>query len=140
MQGNIKRLRVVAGPNGSGKSSVVFHILQNYYCGHFVNADELNKQLKDSHIIDLSKSFNINTSKDTFDNYLEGKGRSWLEKAQDENTAINISLRNNTLIVPGSPGAYDAAIAADFIRYQLLGNNHTFTFETVLSDVRKINF
>lgn len=140
MQGNIKRLRVLAGPNGSGKSSVVFHILQNYYCGYFVNADELHKQLVECHIVDLLSSFSINTTKDAFDNYLKGQGKSWLEKAETENATIDVSFKDNALIVPESPGAYDAAITADFIRYQLLSNNNTFTFETVLSDLRKINF
>lgn len=140
MQGNIKRLRVIAGPNGSGKSSVVFHILENYYCGHFINADELNKQLTNFHVIDLSTSFGINTTKDTFDSYLKGQGESWLEKAQRENAEINVSFKDNTLTAGKVPGAYDAAIVADFIRYQLLKNNNTFTFETVLSDARKINY
>lgn len=140
MQGNIKRLRVLAGPNGSGKSSVVFHVLQNYYCGYFINADEINKQLTDFHVIDLLTSFGINTIRDAFDSYMRREGASWLEKAQSENAAINVSFKDNTLIVPEAPGGYDAAIAADFIRYQLLKNNNTFTFETVLSDARKINF
>lgn len=140
MQGNTKRLRVIAGPNGSGKSSVVFHILQNYYCGHFINADELNEQLTHYHIIDLTQSFGINSSKDAFNNYLKHQGESWLEKAKSENVTIKVSFKDNTLIVPEAPGGYDAAIAADFIRYQLLKSDKTFTFETVLSDARKINF
>ena len=39
-----KRLRVIAGPNGSGKSTVIQTIKSNYYCGPYVNADDIQNE------------------------------------------------------------------------------------------------
>lgn len=50
----------------------------------------------------------------------------------------SFSLINNLIV--DNPNAYDAAIAADYVRYQLLDANSTFTFETVLSHSSKIDF
>ncbi len=40
------RVRIYAGPNGSGKSSLYKVISKEYISGLFVNADEIEKQLK----------------------------------------------------------------------------------------------
>ena len=53
MQGK-KRLRVFAGPNGSGKSTLFNVFKKNFNPGYFVNADELEKLLNNSGLIDLS--------------------------------------------------------------------------------------
>jgi len=78
---------------------------------------------------------------ETFSKYLSNEGKSWLDKAESEKLSINISLSENNLLISNSQftGKYDAAIAADFVRYQLLMQNSTFTFETVLSHPSKLN-
>ena len=43
-------------------------------------------------------------------------------------------------MVEDKPSPYDAALAADFVRYRLLAKGETFTFETVLSHPSKIDF
>jgi len=48
------RVRIYAGPNGSGKSSLYKEISKEYKSGIFVNADEIEKQLKTVGIIDLT--------------------------------------------------------------------------------------
>jgi predicted ABC-type ATPase len=68
----------------------------------------------------------------------------WLfcQKATKENTPINIYFSDNNIVIKEghSTAIYDAAIVADFIRLELLAQNNTFTFETVLSHPSKLDF
>lgn len=73
-------------------------------------------------------------------NYLNGEGNSWLDKAKNEGSLINLTAEENILLVKGVPNPYDAALAADFIRHELLNKDGTFTSETVLSHTSKIEF
>ena len=54
MQKN-KRLRIFAGPNGSGKSTLFKEFKTLYNPGNFINADELEKSLSNSGLIDLTE-------------------------------------------------------------------------------------
>lgn len=137
-----KRLRVLAGPNGSGKSTVVQQVRSNYYCGPYVNADEIQQTLNQKRILNLSSNYGLETKEESFQRYLTIEGASWTEKANKEKSAINLHYEDNNLLVKEgqTAGPYDAAIAADFIRFNLLANNVTFTFETVLSHPSKLNF
>ena len=47
------RLRVFAGPNGSGKSTI-HEILRPEWIGVYVNADEIEKQLRQHGALDLN--------------------------------------------------------------------------------------
>ena len=51
-----KRLRILAGPNGSGKSSVYAALKNNVHLnwGVFVNADEIEKQLREQQYLDVT--------------------------------------------------------------------------------------
>jgi predicted ABC-type ATPase len=137
-----KRLRILAGPNGSGKSTIVKKIRSSYYCGFFVNADEIQQTLDAKKVLNLNAEYGLTIPSETYHRYLLHEGKSWLEKAEAEKSPINISFSENNLLIGNShpTGKYDAAIAADFIRFQLLLQNNTFTFETVLSHSSKINF
>lgn len=137
-----KRLRIIAGPNGSGKSTIVRKIRSKYYCGYFVNADEIQSALETKKVLNLNAEFGLNLTREPFDQYLREEGQSWLNKANIENSPVYLAFSNNNLVVVGgvSPGRYDAAIAADFIRFQLLKQGDTFTFETVLSHDSKLGF
>src|SRR5882724_4989448 len=118
MPGKNKRLRILAGPNGSGKSTIVKKIRSNYYCGYFVNADEIQLALDAKKVLNLSAEYGLETSLADFEWYLRRNGRSWLEKAEKEASPVNLSLVENNLIIKDGfdTGRYDAAIAADFIR------------------------
>lgn len=130
----------MAGPNGSGKSTILQAVRNNFYSGPFVNADEIEKALKEKGVINLPAQFNIKISDQEFSNFLETTGKSWVQKATDENTAVSIHSAEGMLIVKDTVSPYDAALAADFIRHRLLLIEETFTFETVLSHPSKINF
>jgi len=137
-----KRLRVIAGPNGSGKSTVVQQIKSNYYCGPYVNADEIQQKLDESRVLNLSANYGLSTTTENFERYLSGEGTSWIDKASKEHSIINLRYADNNLFIEEgqTAGPYDAAIAADFIRLTLLSQNNTFTFETVLSHPSKVSF
>lgn len=137
-----KRLRILAGPNGSGKSTIVKKIRSSYYCGYFVNADEIHKTLDEKKVLNLSSNYGLEITSESFDKYLSLEGKSWYEKASKENTPINIYFSDNNIVLKEDqlPAVYDAAIVADFIRLELLAQNNTFTFETVLSHPSKLDF
>jgi predicted ABC-type ATPase len=137
-----KRLRILAGPNGSGKSTIVKKIKSSYYCGYFVNADEIQLILDDKKVLNLSSNYGLEVHPENFEKYLSSEGKSWQEKAAKENTPINIYFSDNNIVVKEgqSTAFYDAAIVADFIRLELLAQNNTFTFETVLSHPSKLDF
>jgi predicted ABC-type ATPase len=89
-----------------------------------------------------SRKSGANITAAIMSNYLNGEGKSWRDKAKAETSPVCLAFSDNNLVITGndSPGPYDAAIDADFIRFQLLNENDTFTFETVLSHPSKLSF
>jgi predicted ABC-type ATPase len=142
MPGKSRRLRIMAGPNGSGKSTIVKRIRSTYYCGPYVNADEIQQAFDIKKVLNLNAEYGLEVSGEAFEIYLQHEGASWLAKANQDKTPIHLSFTENNFVV-GSDikiGRYDAAIAADFIRHELLKTEQTFTFETVLSHSSKLGF
>ena len=135
-----KRVRIMAGPNGSGKSTVLKAVYSQFYSGLFVNADELEKSFKSTGFVNLLSDYNLEVNNNAFADFLKGPGRSWISKAKKEKSNISLHFSDGILSVRNKPTSYDAAIAADFIRYTLVEKNETFTFETVLSHSSKIDF
>ncbi len=85
-----KRLRILAGPNGSGKSTIVKKIRSSYYCGFFVNADEIQQTLDAKKVLNLNAEYGLEVSLELFNQYLLREGKSWLEKATKEKSLANI--------------------------------------------------
>ena len=129
-----RRLRILAGPNGSGKSTIVKKIRNRYYCGYFVNADEIQVILDEKKVLNLNSNYGLGVHPESFEKYLSLEGKSWQEKAAKEKTPINIYFSDNNIVIKEgqSTAIYDAAIVADFIRLELLAQNNTFTFEQFL--------
>jgi len=135
-----KRIRIFAGPNGSGKSTLYPKIKKEYNLrfGYYINADEIYVYLKNSGFI-KSSDFGIRASKNGFKRFYDKSGwnkyvkeRSYLKKWIFKNGKI-IVLRNKLKL-------YDPAVLADYIRYILMKKGETFTFETVMSHISKIDF
>jgi predicted ABC-type ATPase len=133
------RLRMFAGPNGSGKSTMK-SVLQPELLGHYVNADDIEKEIKKNAWLDL-RSYDIKCSKSELIEFY--KQSTLLAKSvfYDEITLVGfdenkycISFHNIEI------NSYWAAVTADFIRYQLLKKRQSFTFETVMSSPDKIVF
>jgi predicted ABC-type ATPase len=92
--------------------------------------------------LNLSSNYGLEVHPESFEKYLSSEGKSWQEKAAKENTPINIYFSDNNIVIKEgrSTAVYDAAIVADFIRLELLAQNNTFTFETVLSHPSNLEF
>lgn len=134
-----KRLRVFAGPNGSGKSTLFDEFKKKYDPGYFINADELEKQLNNSGLIDLHSIGLRATAKDlaTFSKTKEAK--TLLAKANLEGHVVKIEIRENFIVDKAKDThSYEASFAAAFIRGLLYQNNKSFSFETVMSHGSKI--
>lgn len=130
----------MAGPNGSGKSTILHEVRKSFFSGPFVNADEIEKSLKEKRVINLPSLYDLEIEEKAFSRFLLNEGKSWIEKAKAEKSSISITSLDGILVVNEEPSAYDAALAADFIRLQLLQKGETYTFESVLSHPSKINF
>lgn len=131
----------MAGPNGSGKSTVLAEVRKNYQSGPFVNADEIEKAFREKGILNLPAIYNnLEIQDKAFEQFLNTTGKSWVEKAAKENSAVSISSKDGMLVTGVNTSPYDAALAADFIRHCLMEKGVTFTFETVLSHPSKVDF
>ena len=130
----------MAGPNGSGKSTILQEVRKTFYSGPFVNADEIEKSFNEKRLVNLPAVYDLTVNDDSFTTFIKGQGSTWLQKAVKEDSRISITCSEGILLVKDKPSPYDAALAADFIRHQLLMKGDTFTFETVLSHPSKIDF
>ncbi|MCC6726454.1 MAG: zeta toxin family protein [Saprospiraceae bacterium] len=136
----VKRLRVFAGPNGSGKSTLVRFITSNFHIpfGYFVNADNIEKELKETGEFDFS-ACDIQVTLRGFDDFVNQS--TFNEKTEAPLWNVPPIISNNRLCIDrGNINSYHAALIADFIRKSLLENGTSFTFESVLSDARKLDF
>lgn len=136
------RLRVLAGPNGSGKTTILRE-LRPEWVGAFVNADEIERELRGSAgTLDLAAQ-GISGRPSTVLRRLEGLirqsefARKLGMHALLGHMSIDRSLR---LQVPEPHNSYVASVLADAIRWELLHEGQTFTFESVMSSGDKIEF
>jgi predicted ABC-type ATPase len=138
MQKN-KRLRIFAGPNGSGKSTLFKEFKTLYNPGYFINADELEKSLSNSGLIDLTEIGLKATQKD-LENFKKTKtAKSLITKASEEGKSIDIEVKENYIVDKAkNTHSYEASFAASFIRDLLYKNSKSFSFETVMSHSSKL--
>jgi len=123
----MKRLRLFAGPNGSGKSTLK-DILSEKLLGIYINSDEIEKELKKG--LDLSK-FKIKITKSEIINFFKENEKFYKIE--------NFNLDNSILKIE-NPNSYIASILSSFIRYKLLDSSDSFTFESVMSSIDKVDF
>ncbi len=134
-----KRLRIFAGPNGSGKSTILGLIDTKYNVGSYINADEIEKKLNADNYIQLSDYGIRNFDNSKFDQFI--KQHSIIAKAKSEGYPIDIAIEGNRIINPNAEThSYEAALLADFLRYELLSQDKKMTFETVMSHPSKLDF
>lgn len=133
---------MLAGPNGSGKSTIQTE-LKPQWIGVFINADEIERALKESEgRLDLAR-LGITAEPAPVLGRLEQhiRGSAFAGKlglhALLGRMAVDPSL---TLQVPGPFNSYLASVLADAIRRELLHEGKTFTFETVMSSRDKVDF
>jgi predicted ABC-type ATPase len=135
---HIKRLRLFAGPNGSGKTTILERIPKKLNFGYIVNADDIEKALIENQHFPLD-SQNITTSSEILQNYIRNEGFS-LRKIADHSFLDHITVTDNSIVIPAQfINSYIAADIAGFLRIKHIENNHTFTFESVLSHPSKLD-
>jgi hypothetical protein len=67
-------------------------------------------------------TFGITGTELNFQKYMIVSGKAWADKARDEGSDITLAFDNNNLLIGETFSLrYDAALAADFIRFELLG-------------------
>jgi predicted ABC-type ATPase len=135
-----KRMRVFAGPNGSGKTTIInsLHFEKKIPFGVYVNADDIENQLILSHSVSFD-AYQLSVSNNQIEHFFRSSTFSPVKRNETE-IWKKLSVIDNILQVKSLVDSYLAADIAEFIRQQLLINDCSFTFETVMSHQSKIEF
>ena len=134
---NTPRLRMFAGPNGSGKSTLNT-VISEALLGVYVNPDEIEKELKQSGLLNLS-SYKVASDEDAVISFFNA--HPLLQKEGMNDTVSFLKFFDNTIsFYDMEVNAYHASVCADFIRHALLKEKISFTFETVMSSMDKVTF
>lgn len=137
------RIRMFAGPNGSGKSTMISG-LDSRLSKLFLNADNLERDLKTKPVLDLSQ-FDIRIDAVKLVDYLSKATRPLTNADGTGNKGpllcvppvIDESLVD---LIGNIIDSYLAARILDYIRKELLALKVGFTFETVMSHESKVKF
>ena len=133
------RIRMFAGPNGSGKSTIKDYLLPRHI-GAYLNADELEKQLTLNHHFSLAE-FHESLDNQQLINFLKSKKRQVNHKIIPLLSTDPIILDNRNIAFEVQEiDSYLAARIIDFIRIKFIELKMSFTFETVMSHVSKVEF
>ncbi|CAA9203034.1 MULTISPECIES: zeta toxin family protein [Flavobacterium] len=134
-----KKIRVFAGPNGSGKSTLQKELSKTYFSEIFINADEIERKLKDFKLIDLN-DFGIIGSEESLAEFSNlPDSISLIEKASADNHKINITISENCIVDHStSKHTYEGSFIASYIRHLMIRQNKSFVFESVFSHPSKI--
>lgn len=136
-----KRLRVFAGPNGSGKSTLFTTIseLKQFHIGHFINSDEIEKEIASKGFINI-EDFDLHLTQADLDEFKrEPNTKSLIEKATLEGQHIDIEIRENVIIDKSrKTHSYEASLITAFLRKHLLEKGVSYSFESVMSHPSKL--
>src|ERR1700744_4427288 len=134
------KVRIIIGPNGSGKSTI-FSVLKNNYLlnmGAFINADEIEKSFKTKNVLVFNLK-NVSIEENILKNFL--LTHSLNTKFDFRKSVSSLSVNKNSILLDGTlSNSYISAAIADYLRELCLENKQIFSFESVFSDERKINF
>lgn len=133
------RIRMFAGPNGSGKSTVKEYLLP-HHIGAYLNADELEQSLYTTHQLDLISYHPALKAQNLID-FLKQKKRpqagQWFPLLKLE----PLILADGQIQFDVSEiDSYLCARIIDYIRLEFLRLKISFTFETVMSHISKVEF
>ena len=133
------RIRMFAGPNGSGKSTVKEYLLP-HHIGAYLNADELEQNLKHSHQLDLMAYHPALKVQELID-FLKQKKRPNAGQLLALLKSEPVLLENGNIQFDASEiDSYLCARIIDYIRLEFLRLKISFTFETVMSHISKVEF
>jgi predicted ABC-type ATPase len=121
-----------AGPNGSGKTTLKSY-LQDINFGRYVNPDEIEREVRDSGVLDL-RQFGVRPS-------MEEVTEFFSKSTLSPDAERRIRLKGSHLDFREMPvDSYVASAIADFLRQCLIRSKLSFTFETVMSHPGKLEF
>ena len=126
------RFRLFAGPNGSGKSTL-YLVIPSYLLTNYINADDIEKQLREYGSLVLPFTTEGSQSLSVF----AANQRGGFGSIKDEDF-----ISEGTLIkwLVSDINSYQAATISDWLRQQCLENGISFCSETVLSHSSKADF
>ncbi|MEN9489786.1 MAG: hypothetical protein RJA63_235 [Pseudomonadota bacterium] len=137
MSSPVLRVRMFAGPNGSGKSTLKDD-LPAMGLGVYINADEIEKQIRAQGMLNLSE-FELTATHEELRTFLANS--TLLAKYGLLGEAAKLVLVGDEVrFGEVAPNSYFASVLADFIRHKLLDAKLSFTFETVMSYPDKVEF
>ena len=133
------RIRMFAGPNGSGKSTVKEYLLP-HHIGAYLNADELEQMLNTTHQLNLMVYHSALKAQDLID-FLKQKKRPQIGHFIPLLKLDPILLDDYNIQFDQSEiDSYLCARIIDYIRLEFLRLKISFTFETVMSHISKVEF
>ena len=138
MSNKVHRLRMIAGPNGSGKSTLMDLLKTVVNTGIYINPDDIEASLVKKPILHFI-DFGFKTTPEQFIDFVYEKSTIGSDLFKSKIVKA-VSIQNNVLVInPGLVNSYASSLLADFLRTQLLKNNISFTFETVMSHSSKVD-
>jgi predicted ABC-type ATPase len=123
------RIRMFAGPNGSGKSTLK-NVLSDELIGIYINADEIESEIRESGQLKLNRFELSDDAADLRAAILSNRRLEDLEIDEPKNNSLCFSLTDQH--------AYLASVISEEIRSLLFKKRLSFTFETVMSHVSKV--
>lgn len=134
------KARIIAGPNGSGKSTLVSVMMHGnkINMGFFINADEIEKQLNRNKKYDLPKELIIHST--DFTNFLISTSLNTKYNLRPFSNSLVVNQNSIVLLEETTINSYVSAAIADFLRSECLRQKVNFSFESVFSDFRKVQF
>lgn len=141
-----QRIRMFAGPNGSGKSTMLNYFIKEMHeerLGVYLNADDIEKFIKENGGSFSFDNYDIKIPKKRILKYLKEAGV--LEKPATIDKIDKLKIEDNSIlfneeIITSKTASYFASAIVSIIRKELLNENKTFTFETVMSHQSKVEF
>lgn len=135
-----KRLRVFGGPNGSGKSTLFSSVADQFNVGHFINSDEIEKEISSKGFINIEQFGLYLTQKDLDVFKQEPHTITLIEKALREGHQIDVEIRENVIVDKSKQThSYEASMITSFLRKHLLENKISYSFESVMSHPSKLD-
>jgi len=130
---------MIAGPNGSGKTTLIEDLREKYNFGYYLNADDIEKELKDNSFVDISR-FEINVSDKDFQKFLNST--TLTKKIRNKSTLNLLKLTPDRKIVienkADAVNSYIAALITQYLRSKFIASKKKFSFETVMSHESKL--
>lgn len=133
-----KRFRMFAGPNGSGKSTLIQEIEKECYIGAYINADDIERELKENGFIDCYDYLSVSVTLEDWERFKP------IIKKEDKRVTLealeSIEIINGNIKVSTTINSYVASVIAEFFRFILIDESQSFSFETVMSHISKVDF